>query len=531
MNLNIPEPYMILDLRPPNEFKGVTISGFKKQDVVTIFQNSMINSKLEDSLKWMVELHSSGLNNNIWDSLFQVYFKYIHLQNPHLYLYLMKRFKEYNKMVSILPTKKHEIFTKNDMEIRHLFTELVAIQTLTKKNNLFLPKSLPKIDKTFYSKETIQRHMISNNLDQIYNFVHVQQDNDIKLALNEILTNLESEHGTFSNCIYWYLWLEKVENLKKKDKLSPVVFDKKDVKPVHNVDEEFWALWIWSLWDIILHIVQEKSEKKKYYVEKMYEDYRYEFKPFQINKKKLLFFMAFYVLKNQIDWNIPLYTHESFIIQSCGNINTLYREIKNHIEQDLSLDDRNTLYEEYLSLHNNLMEMKQNKEEMFRPSKEPEKIKNTCISQIDPTHHPHIKPLSRGTFREEIPNIEYHHMIEEQARILEKDFEKEIYKGTRARQRDTSNVKSMVERIRKNINEDDDENNDDEQKNKKLELYTQFISYKSNNQSKSLQSPNNKEDGHKYKTIEFQERRRSSHKKHHYEKMNEEEDEYDNFSE
>ena len=196
-----------------------------------------------------------------------------------------------------------------------------------------------------------------------------------------------------------------------------------------------------------------------------------------------------------------------------------------------ALDDRNTLYEEYLSLHNNLMEMKQNKEEMFRPSKEPEKIKNTCISQIDPTHHPHIKPLSRGTFREEIPNIEYHHMIEEQARILEKDFEKEIYKGTRARQRDTSNVKSMVERIRKNINEDDDENNNDEQKNKKLELYTQFISYKSNNQSRSLQSPNNKEDGHKYKTIEFQERRRSSYKKHHYEKMNEEEDEYDNFSE
>ena len=143
--MNIPESYIIMDLRSPSEFKGVTISGYKKNDVINIFQNSLINSNIEDSLRWCVELHSSGLNKVIWDSLFSTYFRYIHINNPNLYLFLLKREKEYNKILEKYPPKKHELFTRNDQEIRHLFIQLTVLCTLSKKCNLFLPKSLPLV--------------------------------------------------------------------------------------------------------------------------------------------------------------------------------------------------------------------------------------------------------------------------------------------------------------------------------------------------------------------------------------------------
>ncbi len=509
--MNIPEPYMVIDLRPPVDLKGVSIRGYKRMDVVTIYQNSMMNQKLEDALKWVVELHTSGMNGQIWDSLFQVYLKSVNIQNPHLYLHLLKRQKDYQRYTSKYPTKKHEVFTKNDQEIRHLFAECTALVTLSKKNIIFTPKSLPRLDKTFYQKESIQKHMIAKSIDQIYHFIHAQQDSDIKLALNEILWNLTSKTmGTFSNCVYWHLWIEKVEQMKKKENIQAVVFDTKDVKPVQGVEEEFWSLWIWSLWDILLHIVKDKSEKKQFYIQKMYEDYKDDFKPFVMNKKKLLFFYSYYILKNSIEWNLPIIHQEPLLVQTCANINTLYREVKNHIEKDLVLDDRNVLYDEYSSLYQGFMD----KCHDVKPMKQMEPIRNTTIQQIDPTKYPTLKPLSKIQHRDEHIPIEYHHMIEEQASLIEKEIDREIESGYRSRhQRPTEEEKrSKIERVRRKGYHEDDEEVDPQvvKQNHKLDLYTQFIAYKSGTQEKKHEDDHH-EQPRVMKTIEFQERRR--HKK------------------
>lgn len=509
--MNIPESYMVIDLRPPVDLKGVSICGYKRVDVSTIYQNSMMNQKLEDALKWMVELHASGMNAQIWDSIFQVYLKSVNIQNPHLYLHLLKRQKDYERFVSKYPTKKHEVFTKNDQEIRHLFAECTALITLSKKNMIFTPKSLPKIDKSFYLKESIHKHMIAKSIDQIYHFIHVQMDSDIKLALNEILWNITSKTmGTFSNCVYWHLWIEKVEQMKKKDQPQAVVFDSKDVKPVDGVEEEYWSLWIWPLWDLLLHVAKDKSEKKKFFIQKMYEDYKDDFKPCVINKKKLLFFFTYYLLKNSIEWNLPVIHQEPLLIQSCANINSLYREIKSHIEKDLALDDRNVLYDEYSSLYQQFME--KCNDGYMKPMKHMEPIRNTTIQQIDPTKYPTLKPLSKIQHREEYIPIEYHHMIEEQASLLEREIDRDIEEGHRSRHhRSTSEERrSKVERVRRKGYHEEDEEIDTEKihQNHKLDLYSQFVSYKSGTQEKKHHDEDHHEIPKVMKTIEFQERRR-----------------------
>lgn len=509
--MNIPEPYMVIDLRPSGELKGVSIRGYKRMDVVTIYQNSMMNQKLEDALKWVVELHTSGMNAQIWDSLFQVYLKSVNIQNPHLYLHLLKRQKDYQRFISKYPTKKHEVFTKNDQEIRHLFSECTALVTLSKKNIIFTPKSLPRLDKTFYQKESIQKHMIAKSIDQIYHYIHVQMDSDIKLALNEILWNVTSKSmGTFSNCVYWHLWIEKVEQMKKKENIQAVVFDQKDVKPVQGVEEEYWSLWIWPLWEILLHVAKDKSEKKQYFIQQMYQDYKDDFKPFVMNKKKLLFFYTYYLLKNSVEWNMPIIHQEPLLIQSCANINSLYREVKNHIEKDLVLDDRNVLYDEYSSLYQEFMD--KFTEGYMKPMKHLEPIRNTTIQQIDPTKYPTLKPLSKIQHRQEHIPIEYHHMIEEQAGLLEKEMERDIEEGYRSRrQRPTDEERvPRVERVRRKGYREDDEEVDPQtvRQNHKLDLYSQFIAYKSGTHEKKHHEEDHQEHPKVMKTIEFQNQRR-----------------------
>ena len=135
--MDIPQSYIIHDTRIGKDFKGATISGYKIIDVVKSYQNSIINSKIEDATRWCVELHATGLNNRIWESIKTVYLKYINTYNPKFYLYLLKREKDYKNIINKYP-KKHEILTRNNQEIRNLYCELTSILVLTKKNNLFL---------------------------------------------------------------------------------------------------------------------------------------------------------------------------------------------------------------------------------------------------------------------------------------------------------------------------------------------------------------------------------------------------------
>jgi hypothetical protein len=304
--------------------------------------------------------------------------------------------------------------------------------------------------------------------------------------------------------------------MKKKDQPQAVVFDTKDVKPIDGVEEEYWSLWIWSLWDIILHVVKDKSEKKRFFIQKMYEDYKSDFKPIQMSKKKLLLFFSYYLLKNSIEWDLPLIHQEPLIIQSCANINTLYREVKNHIEKDLALDDRNILLDEYSTLYHQFMEKCQ--DGYMKPTKPIEPIRNTTIQQIDPTKFPTLKPLSKIQHREEHIPIEYHHMIEEQAQLLEKEIERDIESGHRSRHHRSTHEErqSKVERVRRRGYHSEDEEMDPQtiHQNHKLDLYSQFVTYKSGTQEKKQYDDHNHHDIPKVmKTIEFQHRSRKKNMK------------------
>jgi hypothetical protein len=480
LNIQIPEMYIIHDIRTPSNFKGITICGYKRSDCVKAFENCIINNNLEDALRWCVELHSTGLNVNIWNSIKNIYLKYIHINNPKLFFYILKREKEYHIILNKYP-KKHEIFTRNNQEIRNLFSELTAITTLTKKNNLFLPKSLPTINHKSFIKENIQNRMISKDLYKMNPYIYNSTSNEIRLALNEIINNLVSYHGTFENCIYWYLWIEKMNSLNKN---------------IFKQSEH----WITILWKILLDIVLDEP-KSNTFIKKLYNEYILKFKLSQINKKKYYIFIVFYTIKNKIKWNTNILYKEHLIIQSNSNINLMYEYIIQNIESELSPESKNTLYKKYNKLYLTIL----NEKETIN---NPIKIKNTNlnenINKIIFSTNPSFKQQEQEYEYEEEEEYEDDNDNDNNNNLdyLEKDI---IYEH----QTQPENLKKKS-LISTNKTKNDVEENKINIQNKKFEAFSNIIVYKKKNENNKHKIIENSEET---KNISFDKNNKNFFKK------------------
>lgn len=475
--MNIPEDYIIHDTRVAIDFKGVTISGYKRLDVVSAYQNAMINNKLEDSIRWCAELHSTGLNSQIWSSLYNVYFKYIHVNHSKFFIYFLKREKEYYRIINNYP-KRHEIFTRNNQEIRNLLCEITSIAALTKKNNLFLPKSLPKIGEKDLAKENIQKRMVSRNLDDLNDFIYNTTTNEMKIGLNEILVNLGSKRGTFENCIYWYLWLEKVIEHRKKEKVMPssnqIIFETWKVDRVKKINDKnenseqskYFDLWVYIIWDIILYFYEDLDKNNAVYLKKIHNLYKKNFKTTQISSKKYYIFISFYLIKKNINWNLNLYPIEYLVIQTNANINSVYRNIILNLESNLSHEMKEILYKKYYQIF--FEEVNKNK---GRLNGNPTKIKDTTL---DKDLNTIVYSKHGGYIRK---NETHENDFGKGFTIGEDNYEDENYEENDNNDNNDYNNKNNL--VYKNKTGKDVLDGIEDKKNKKLTAFKDLITYKS----------------------------------------------------
>ena len=80
----IPSNYLINDDREIKDFKDKTFSDYKKKEVLSIFEKSILQDCLENSCYWCLELLISGHIQDIWNTLFIIYFKYVNINNIKL---------------------------------------------------------------------------------------------------------------------------------------------------------------------------------------------------------------------------------------------------------------------------------------------------------------------------------------------------------------------------------------------------------------------------------------------------------------
>jgi len=320
---NIPTNYCINDNRTKKEFKIITFSNYKKRDVIIAFKTALIKSNLEEAVRWMVELNCSGYNKFILDAITEIYLKYININNILFYIYLNRQIKQLYKIINKYPTSE-ELHIRNLQETRNLLSELTAICTLSKKNNLFIDTALPKISRNkLFSITELKKHQIATDLSCVYRYIYETDSKELKLALNEIVYNLNSEYGSYKECIFWYEWLERVDNiLKRRDEQF------KCRETVLKVPNDYKNLWVFKIWEILDNLTLPDIVSK--YIDKFFQDYLNNFKIATLRKKKYLLFICFYITKNH-NFITNMEQNEHLIIQTVANINKMYYSIAKNI--------------------------------------------------------------------------------------------------------------------------------------------------------------------------------------------------------
>jgi hypothetical protein len=336
LDFGVPFPYVIMDTRTSKDFKKKTITNYRKKDVIDALEEAIVNEKIKESSKWMVELNCSGHNSDIWDEILYIYGKYVNINNFSLLELIYFKYKNYVNITNGLHNK-FMIHLRNNQEIRNLFITLVSKLTLSIKNDLFKKRTISSLTENDFTKEGLLKNIKNYNLDLIIDIVDQNDIKELKLGINEIAYHMRVTKS-LNNCMFWYQWIIKLESRKKRD----------DIKLTHNernikgIDEKYKDDWIWLLWKLFFKELQKHDNLDIHkYVKYLYELYKIDYKPSKKQKKQSFIYMTFYCITMLTKNNKSVILKPELDIQINLNINLLYQVTDNYLLKEfgtLSVD-------------------------------------------------------------------------------------------------------------------------------------------------------------------------------------------------
>jgi len=336
--MNVPKEFSIIDNRNMKDFSIATFSKYKNIDVIKKFDDSIIRGNLEEACNWLIELHISGKMNNIWEVIFCAISKNINIKNPNLISWTWLKYIKYEKIIKKI-NKSYEYESRNNQEIRNLFADVITILICSDKSQIF--DKLPKFN---------NKDLIYNNYSKKIKFLDQSIINDIfpdknnmdkefKIGINEIGNQIKN--GKIEELIFWCIWLDKLEKSKKKNGMT-FICPEIEIK---DINKKYQCDWVWSVWYIIL-LNSKHSDILINEINALYNIYKWKYSTATRNKKQYILYHSLLLLKNNINWKIPLIYKYEYRIQACCNINQLYKlkkmyEIK-HIKDDSDNNNNNS---------------------------------------------------------------------------------------------------------------------------------------------------------------------------------------------
>ena len=318
----VPEKYLVEDTRPYTEFRVKTISGYKVTEVQSAFKKALTENRLEEACHWGIELLSSGYIEKIFNCLFNIFTKNIYTNNPMLAERLLIRFEFFvnikNFFILNQKDKKDKavlLNLRNVQAIRNSIIELITVIVQSGKGkSLSLPtiKSMSTTDKMSARDESL-----------IQPYVKYGDSKELQLAGNEFLASIKINNS--QNALYWLSWMSTYEKLFCKQTNTSF---KQGYRKIANVDEKFHNDFIWLFWEIVLNLVKMREIKVKNQVFALYRLFIHEYSPNKKAKKMPLLMCSIKYLTEIYSVNSPITNNESALVQACGRVNTLFKEIK-----------------------------------------------------------------------------------------------------------------------------------------------------------------------------------------------------------
>ena len=124
---------LISDIRTVDQFRTTTFSKYQRSAVKKEMLQSLIQSKIEPSMYWLIELLCSGHVSDIWEIILFFYAKHIHVSNPKLPFYIESRFNHFKQCIQ----DSNELNIRNNEIVRKLFSEIITILCLSNKHHSY----------------------------------------------------------------------------------------------------------------------------------------------------------------------------------------------------------------------------------------------------------------------------------------------------------------------------------------------------------------------------------------------------------
>jgi len=334
------DQYQIIDTRDLDSFKQKTFSGYKKNDVISAVLKSIETKKVENACNWCSECIISGYALNLWEKLIIFGSRIIHINNPNLPFYLLKKNRIlFNQVERLGRARDNVLLLRNSQMIRNLFFDVVSTLTTSSKTKRY--DKIPKIDE----KEDFQFHNIQKRLCAQMNILpdnimHFNDPDELRIIINEFFTLLKNKQFGYDKCCFWVVWLMKWEQIHKKKKSSWTV----DVRDVPGVPSKFCADIIWILWETIFEEMKIRSDENiNKQIQSLYGLFKFNYSTGKRNARLPLIFNAIGYLTHHINYNIPVRFDYKIFIQVQGNLNKMFLSKKS---SEVNVEIKGTLQKE-----------------------------------------------------------------------------------------------------------------------------------------------------------------------------------------
>jgi len=315
----------INDVRNSAQFKGITLSNFKKTDVRKQLILNMQKERIEPACYWGAELICSGHYGELWETILHYVGKHIHLGNPKIIPYLEKRYNVFRNIMSG-GQYTNELQLRNHPVIRNLFAEVIAILALSNKKNSIEPVKINRIEEfdiTLLSEKLIAPHM--KYIEPVFK---KDDPKELFIAANELAYNISKDKKNMLNACYWIEWILDFETICKRRKM-PCLCESRNI-PTEN---KFRMDTIWLIWDILFHYTGELDKPFiEQLMQSLYSLFCIKYTTAACKRRRHLLYFAVSLLTEHVATDVPITADKNVVQNVINHINLIYKQIKKNEE-------------------------------------------------------------------------------------------------------------------------------------------------------------------------------------------------------